>query len=375
MVKILLVDDDEAIVRQVGLFFDRQGYSYRTAEHGAAAIAVLREEAFDLILSDIKMPVLDGIGLLKHAAEHYPATRVILMTGYSDLESAIAAVQYRAYSFVRKPFNLVEIRMCVERIEHELALQRQLEQQQEQLARSQRLAAQSTLFAGIMHEINNPNTFIYGNADYLQRRLLPLFATPEREQLLIKETGMSRAELVRALNDILTGSNRITDAVERSAWCSQQRTPPARGVVLRDCLERELARVRAEGPAGLQVQAPAPEVALRVLIDEETLQQVIGQLLANARETCRDGEQRNLRVTVQAGNPVVLTVEDDGPGVAADQLSQLFTAFATSKRDRPLRGLGLFTVHQALDAVGGGIRHEACTPHGARFIVTLPAAE
>jgi len=104
--KKVLVIDDEAIVRiSSKRTLAPEGYEVKLAESGKEGIEILGNETFDLILLDLKMPDMDGIEVLKVIMERWPGTKVIIVTGYSTVETAVQALRLGAYNHIEKPFT------------------------------------------------------------------------------------------------------------------------------------------------------------------------------------------------------------------------------------------------------------------------------
>jgi DNA-binding NtrC family response regulator len=107
--RILLVDDDTAVLNSLAEALGDVGLEVTTAESGEAALGKLAEIAPDLVLSDIRMPGLDGIQLLKVVRERAPSVDVILMTAYDDMPTVVRAMREGAFDFLVKPINLHEL--------------------------------------------------------------------------------------------------------------------------------------------------------------------------------------------------------------------------------------------------------------------------
>lgn len=111
--RLLIVDDEEAVLQALRRLFHRQ-YDVVTHSSGAAALEQLKTDAFDLIISDMRMPGMSGAELLKSCFEQYPDMIRILLTGYSDLESAIKAVnEGNIYRYISKPWDNDQLRAVV----------------------------------------------------------------------------------------------------------------------------------------------------------------------------------------------------------------------------------------------------------------------
>lgn len=106
----ILVVDDELLIRDLLYdFFNNQGWQISVAENGEKALELLKGQSFDLVLSDIKMPELDGLRLTARLRETHPDLPVILMTGFPSVESAVEALRAKAEDYVIKPFNINQL--------------------------------------------------------------------------------------------------------------------------------------------------------------------------------------------------------------------------------------------------------------------------
>ena len=114
--KILVVDDEEALRTVLSAELEGEGYKVSSARDGSDAISILRTQTFDLILLDIKMPVIDGFEVLKFVKESQPTIKVIMLTGFADLKNAIESKKLGAEDFVSKPYDLVDLLTTVERV-------------------------------------------------------------------------------------------------------------------------------------------------------------------------------------------------------------------------------------------------------------------
>lgn len=113
--RILIVDDEEPIRQSLARHFSFKGYETETADHGRSALSLMETRCFQVVISDIIMPVMTGIDLLKQIRKDYPMTRVIMITGYVTLENALACLRYNADTCIFKPIeDLGELDRAVE---------------------------------------------------------------------------------------------------------------------------------------------------------------------------------------------------------------------------------------------------------------------
>lgn len=115
MAKILLTEDDEAVRAFVRRALEIDGHELTIAEDGSEALDRLTEAQgqFDLVLSDIQMPIMDGIALAMNAKRDYPDLKIVLMTGFADQRERASGMDALVIDVVPKPFTLAEIRQAV----------------------------------------------------------------------------------------------------------------------------------------------------------------------------------------------------------------------------------------------------------------------
>jgi diguanylate cyclase (GGDEF)-like protein len=113
--RVLVVDDDEAVSTMLSRALDGAAHDVEMATGGQEAIDRLRNDSFDLIITDLKMPAVGGVEVLRKAKELDPLCEVIVITGYASVKSAVEVMKLGAYDYISKPFNLERIRFLVER--------------------------------------------------------------------------------------------------------------------------------------------------------------------------------------------------------------------------------------------------------------------
>ncbi|MGF1508726.1 MAG: sigma-54-dependent transcriptional regulator [Myxococcota bacterium] len=131
--RILLADDEPSIRLSLSDALDEAGHSVLAVSDGEQAWKRLQTDSFDIVISDIRMPGLDGMSLFERTRELCPDTDFLLMTAYAEVEDAVRALKDGAVDYILKPFDLDEIRVRVERLEAQRSLQKQLAQAREEL--------------------------------------------------------------------------------------------------------------------------------------------------------------------------------------------------------------------------------------------------
>jgi len=115
MGKVLVVDDEQAMREFLTMLLEKQGHRVIAAADGADALKLVAKEPPDLVISDLRMPNVDGIGLLAGIRKQYPELPVILVTAYASSDSTIQAMRLGADDYITKPFRIEEIRLVVEK--------------------------------------------------------------------------------------------------------------------------------------------------------------------------------------------------------------------------------------------------------------------
>ena len=122
MSKILVIDDEESIRLLLKLSLTHKGYEVILAEDGEKGIEAFKQTRPPIVLTDIKMPGMDGIEVLKHIKQLDPDTRIIVITGHGQMESAIEALQLEASDFINKPVSDEALSVALKRAEEVLWL-------------------------------------------------------------------------------------------------------------------------------------------------------------------------------------------------------------------------------------------------------------
>ena len=113
--KILIIDDQPAILESLSMFFSENGYIVNTAEFGKEGLKMVESEQPDIVILDIKLPDANGIDVLKEIKSKYDHIVVIIITAFSVMDTAIEAMKYGAFDYVHKPINIKELDICVQK--------------------------------------------------------------------------------------------------------------------------------------------------------------------------------------------------------------------------------------------------------------------
>jgi signal transduction histidine kinase len=413
--EVLLVDDNADMRRLLADLVGKH-YRIRLASNGREALEKLRERVPDLVLTDVMMPEMTGTELCSAIKSNPQLARVpvMLVTSKAEREMKIKGLELGADDYVTKPFHprellarvdsLIRVRVLQEELSVRNALLEstneelkstvlELRDTASQLVQAERLAAVGELAAGIAHEVNNPVNFAMNALRTLQSELdrirnlleaLTQVAWDDKSRLdatlaeLKKiQESVDLADVSQTLAELLSIATEGLERTVRLVGDLRDFAAPSDGLRmdmdLRRGIESTLHLVNRnlrDRSIELDVQLP-PDLPL-IPGDAGAINQVFLNLLKNATESL-DGRQGTILVSATCeGEWVIVEVRDDGPGIAAEHLSQVFEPFYSTKSSGDGTGLGLSMSRRIVGEHGGSIEVESTEGEGACFRVRLP---
>ena len=114
--EILFVDDEKELLVSVEEYLSRMGYNITVVDSGLKALELTKKNRIDVLITDLKMPEVNGLDLLKAVKEHQPETEVIILTGYGSIETAVEALKLGSYDYLQKPIKLGRLKSLIDRV-------------------------------------------------------------------------------------------------------------------------------------------------------------------------------------------------------------------------------------------------------------------
>ena len=503
----ILVVDDEEVIRQLFVRTFKEGpYHVEAVGDPEAALKKIKGDSFDLLITDLKMPKVSGMDVLREIKNVNPYMEVIIITGYPTIELAVEAVKIGAFDFICKPFDLEQMKATVGRClekqkfsinrvnlgelgtlfdisktisintDIKLLLARildsaleivkarrgsillldentgeltvraarglseevinntnsslsiplvgkylnsqentlgvinitdkisqdnfterdqallsvlagqaaiavenaniytqlqskiltlgktinQLNQTQNQLIQSEKMAAVGQLAFGIAHEIRNPLGIILGGVEFLEKNLM-------------KKDGINKEVVEKLKQSIDRANNIIVDLLKFSRSSALE----AQSVDICALMEEVIALIKNQARLKVvQIVKNYTDSAFSVLGDADLLRQAFFNLCINAIDSMPKGGELTLNIypgkSAQSNKEVIIEIADTGEGIPKDILSRIFEPFFTTKEPGKGTGLGLSIVHLILERHNGAVGVESVVGKGTKFTIRLP---
>jgi signal transduction histidine kinase len=362
----VLLAEDNADMRDYVRRVLSSAFEVEAVADGQAALESALARPPDLVLSDVMMPRLDGVGLLRalRAAPHTKALPILLLSARAGEEATLEGLASGADDYLVKPFSAREL---LARVTTHLALARMRREVAQERARAESLVesvrARDEFLAIASHELKTPLTAFQLQLDAIERGLSELSEQRVGERLDSARRSVQRlAHLIETLLDVSQmATGRLQLALARVDLSVLVREVVA-------AIEEEAQRLGT--PLLARIESP---VAGHV--DAERIAQVVQSLLSNA---LKFGQGQPVEISLRCEESrVLLTVVDHGIGIRPEDRTRIFERFerAVSSRNYGGLGLGLWMTRQVVEAHQGAIRVEETPGGGATFEILLPLRE
>lgn len=368
---VIVIDDEEDIREVLRMTLEDAGYRVRTAADGEQGLALCRQSLPQIVVTDIRMPGIDGLQVLEIIKKKWPDVEVIVATAFADMDLAIGALQLEASDFITKPINDEALHQALRRARQRYRTAKQLrDYTQQQMADQARILHQDKMMslgrlaASMVHEINNP---LAGILNYLRLMGRILKRGPLSEN--------DRRKFTRYLDLVETETVRCSQIVSNLLTFSRKSESVFSSVEVRNLIDRcvLLSRHKLE-LSSIEIQVQIPDSLPEVHGDFNHLQQCLINLILNAVDVMPLGGRVTIGAVHHTGEQVVeVFVEDTGPGIAEEDLPHLFEPFFTTKNEGYGVGLGLSTVYGIMEAHHGTVEVTSRPGKGACFRLKFPS--
>jgi signal transduction histidine kinase len=375
---ILIIDDEPLVGEVLTEFLKDEGYDVHLSADGKEALGVFQEVRPELVITDLNMPGISGIDVIRGIREMSRDTPVIVITGYGSLDTAVDAIRLNVFDFISKPIVLKELKATLGRAREHIVTARKIQEELnsvrdplaltqirlteflKKMTESESVALTGRLLAGVLHNLNSPLTCIMGHTELLQE------THPDvRELEIIQKEAHKMAEIIQSV------LNKVRHPhVRQEEWLD-----------LNQILKDEVRFLEASPYFRFEIER---EWLLTELLPffrgiAADFGQVFGNLLRNAAEAVRDQETKKLILSTSYDeNEITITIRDNGPGIPNHLQDRLFQPFFSTKTKvvgisgTLGTGLGLYSCQQIVQQYGGSIQVISSPEHGAVFLIRLP---
>lgn len=379
---ILVVDDDQAMLLAATQMLSLRMPDTKVdmCDNAQDALELINVHDYDVIVSDIKMPGMDGIMLLARVQERRPETPTILITGHGEHDLAIQALRGGAYDYILKPIDRDAFTAALRRALMTRQLRRQVRQQQIMLAHHARSleqlvqkrtseleeanARKDKLLNIVSHELKPPLGNLKEMAQLLQRQL-------EQEDAIEKvRQGLTDMERSIERTEILAEDLLDTSLIDTNMFLLQRKRYDL-VALCHDWLHQYI-----EG-ASSSLTFKTTEHSVEVEVDSRRISQVLINLLSSARKYTPKGSP--ITVTVETtGFEAILSVHSQGISLPAEELSHICQQFShtpeahTIASSRSGLAVGLYIAQRIIERHGGQIQAQNTRGEGCTFRIILP---
>jgi signal transduction histidine kinase len=365
---ILLVDDEEDIREVLAIALADMGYTVLTAANGRRALELFREKNPMIVLTDIKMPGMDGIELLKAIKAENPYTQVIMITGHGDTDIAIKSLKFEAIDFITKPISNGTLEIALKRANEKIVTRQQLQQYTENLESLVRekamlqdnLSSLGVMLASISHSVKGLLTRLDGGLYLIEAAL----KKNEREQI---EEGLDILKL---------NFDRVKKMIFDILYYSKEREMNAEPLDLVKFANdvADICEPKAK-PNNIAIIRDFDGAPGNFEADAEFMRSALINILDNAVDACIEDHSKKEHTIYfaikQDPDHIVIEIRDNGVGMDQQTRDKVFNLFFSSKQSKGT-GFGLFISKNIIQQHGGFINVKSAKGKGTCIHIKIP---
>jgi signal transduction histidine kinase len=359
--KTLLIDDEQDFVRLLAARLEARDFPVLIAFDASDGLKSVESDSPAVVVLDVNLPDRSGLDVLREIKERWPLVQVVMLTGQSDVATAVTGMKLGALDYLVKPVDIEPLGRAIER-----AASRRTDQEESlRMIEIGKLAALGRLAEGVAHEINNPVNTMMQKAQWAGELL-------EEEEFV---SCGSLSEVQAELEGIVRQARRCKDIVSKLMSLGGRIDPRATEFDPCQAVQAVLTQAgeRARG-IGVTVSTSFEPGAVSVHLPRAEIEQVLTHLVDNALDAMSPSGG-SLMVTVRRGESgsVRIEVADTGPGVAPAIAERIFEPFFSTKDVGMGSGLGLAICHGIMKSLGGDVELVRDGRQGAVFAVSFPS--
>ena len=379
---VVIIDDEPFVLTSLKRLLRDEPYRCLFAASGRQALDILAKEQVHVVVTDLSMPEMNGLTLLKEVGHKYPDIVRLVLSSHTDSETIIEAINRgQVYRYIAKPWEGEEFKMNIRQAlelftlqeekrdllrklaEHNKLLEQRVERRTSQLLAIQSKAEIGKYASQIVHNLKNPLQAIYGATELAQ--FIVSEKTPDLRKLnqYLKIINSGAINLEKIIAGILTHVRN--DNINSSE-----------PIDINKIVQEQLHFFNLDNFYKTEIEK---EITLSdnlpcVLGNPIHIKQIIDNLIKNAIDAMQNSPTKKIAInTHYEDHSVFMDITDSGEGIAEDDLKKIFSPDFTTKPVGKGTGLGLASVKMMVEGYSGEIKVESIKGRGTRFCVKLPA--
>jgi len=372
---ILIIEDEDIIRKRIKNLLELDNFNIFTAENGIKGIKICKQLMPQIVILDMKLPDINGIEVLNIIKDNMKNTEVIMITGYGDIETAIASIKSGAFAFLQKPIEYELLKLNIKNAIDKLYMKQKIlmdtKEYQTQIIQSAKMTALGELAAGVAHELKQPLNVI---AIIIQTLLRDI----KSNRFDLDETEIDLIDAQKQVDRMADVIDHMKIFTRNSGYDNHIKLQI--NDVVKSSLKFFSEQLKVHDINLIQNLSPdIPEISG----NPNHIEQVLINLISNARYAVENSQKDNMEIMIKTyiipasksllnKESVAIMVKDNGNGVPANIAQKIFDQFFTTKDPGKGTGLGLSISQKMIEEHNGKITLDMNTDDGAAFSIVLP---
>lgn len=348
---ILVIDDEERLAQSLTALLREEGYEVEAAIGGRQGLEKLQARPFQLVITDLRMPEVDGFQIMDYIGNNLPHTAMIVITGHASTQSAIEAIHQRVADYLTKPFEFDYLIASIEKV----------------FAQIEAEELRTDMMRMISHDIKVPLNSIMGFAQFIVDPQTG--AINERAGEYAEKIVLNSQRILALLDNYLTHTRAESGRLEVVPQPMKIEETVADAIKL---IAAEFAR------KSIELEVELREESEWVMADEHLVFRAVANLLNNSAKYTPEGGWARVAVYTgedeSLGQCYLIEVGNSGPGIEANELPTVFHKFRRTSSSRGIEGsgLGLYVVEHVAKAHEGRAEVESVPNDFTTFRILIP---
>ncbi len=373
---ILLIEDELEVRESYVDMFGFLDLEVDTAENGKHGLEKLEAKHYDIIVTDLNMPEIDGLETMRRVKKKDSDIEVIVITGFATIENAVGAMKQGAFDYITKPVSLEHVKIVMNKCIQKIMARKENQTLRDTNSQLRELNELKDKFITITnHELRTPLAVLRGYFDLIEMELEDSGNTDLTEYVgIINHTITEMMDMIESMHD-LSSFKKYVSKLDRAI------------VDINDIVTEVTKEVRVLFEnRNIQFDIHTDENALSAFVDRKMIFKAVRELIQNAlKYTDKGGQVTIAAKPVPARNQIYISVKDTGIGIPLDKQELIFEPFyevqdvlhhSTSKTDFMGGGIGvgLSLTKEIVELNGGELVVESQPQRGSTFTIILPTA-